>query len=435
MWIVLVGFVLATSSFLAASVYADRRLERIAHRTHDVSDNAMPSLVAIGEMRRELADVLLALDEASEGSGLNLDELHRHQQRFHEARLVYEALPQFPGEPEVWVRTAPKLDRALLLGDLALSEIRAGSLTEADAFVTDRLFPAMQEADVGLVEIREINRDQGVIAAAEADQFWANTRRVTLLFDGLCALFTAGLAWFALVSVRKYEAAQAQRRDELEAFASRVAHDIRAPLAAPLLALQALSREFKADSRYRRAIDHGVSGLKRVDGIVSDLLAFARAGAIVPDAGASASLRAVVAGVVQDSEVAASTAGVQLTVCELPACDVACTSGVLSSIVGNLVGNAIKYTPADAVVREVIVRATTTPGRVRVEVADTGAGIPTGVEQRIFEPYVRASARASGLGLGLATVKRLVETHGGKVGVRSQVGKGSVFWFEMPTCA
>ncbi|HEX8796642.1 MAG TPA: HAMP domain-containing sensor histidine kinase [Polyangiaceae bacterium] len=433
-WVVLVGFVLATGSFLAASVYADRRLERVAQRMHAVSDNAMPSLVQLGDMRRELADVLLALDEGSEGSGLDLAELDRHERAFQAALAAYEALPQFPGEPDVWVRTRPNLDRALVLADLATSEIQAGSLGAADALVTDQLFPAMRAADVGLLETRQINREQGVLAAMETDQAWSNARHVALLFDGLCVAFTAGLASFALLSVRRHEAAEAQRRDELEAFAARVAHDIRAPLSVPLLALQALSRDLDADSRYKPAVERSVHGLKRVDGLVGDLLTFARAGAMCPEAGARAPLRAVVAGVVQDVEVTASAARVCVTVGALPGCEVACSAGVLSSIVGNLVGNAIKYTAGDARVREVTIRATATSERVRVEVADTGAGVPAEVQQKIFEPYVRADARAPGLGLGLATVKRLVETHGGRVGVRSQVGRGSVFWFELPTC-
>ena len=434
-WVVLIGYVLAVSSFLAASFYADRRLERIVQRMHAVSDNAMPSLVQLGDMRRELADILIALDEGSEGSGLDIDELRRHQRRFRDARSAYEALPQFLGEPEVWARTAPKLDKAWSLSELTLSQIQAGSLHAADALVTKQLFPVMGEADVGLLELRDINDDQGRIAAAETDRSWVKTRHVTLLFEGFCALFTAGLAWLALRSIRRHEEGEWQRREELEAFASRVAHDIRAPLGPPLLALQALTRDLEAKSRHGRAIERGVCGLQRVNRIVGDLLTFARAGAVGPEVGARASLRAVVDGVVQDVEVEASAAGICVAVDELPACDVACAPGVLSSIVANLVGNAIKYTPEDAPVREVTIRATRADGRVRVVVADTGAGIPAEIQQSIFEPYVRAEARAPGLGLGLATVKRLVETHGGKVGVRSRVGKGSVFWFEMPTCA
>jgi signal transduction histidine kinase len=74
--------------------------------------------------------------------------------------------------------------------------------------------------------------------------------------------------------------------------------------------------------------------------------------------------------------------------------------------------------------------------RVRIEVRDTGPGLAPGTEARVFEPYVRGPGTAQpGLGLGLATVKRIVETHGGTVGVESRVGVGCRFWMELPRAA
>jgi signal transduction histidine kinase len=69
---------------------------------------------------------------------------------------------------------------------------------------------------------------------------------------------------------------------------------------------------------------------------------------------------------------------------------------------------------------------------VRLEVEDTGPGIPEGFEDAIFEPYVRAPGVAQpGLGLGLATVKRYAVAHGGAVGAR-RTEHGSLVWFELP---
>jgi signal transduction histidine kinase len=71
--------------------------------------------------------------------------------------------------------------------------------------------------------------------------------------------------------------------------------------------------------------------------------------------------------------------------------------------------------------------------RVRFEVQDTGPGIALSAQASIFEPYVRLPHRREpGVGLGLATVKRLVEAHGGAVGVHSASTGGSLFWFELP---
>ncbi len=78
------------------------------------------------------------------------------------------------------------------------------------------------------------------------------------------------------------------------------------------------------------------------------------------------------------------------------------------------------------------VRGQAQRGRVRVEVADTGAGLPEEMQQRVFEPYVRLDKSRPGIGLGLATVRRLVLAHGGKVGVSPNAGTGAVFWFELP---
>ncbi len=70
---------------------------------------------------------------------------------------------------------------------------------------------------------------------------------------------------------------------------------------------------------------------------------------------------------------------------------------------------------------------------VGVEGQDTGPGIPSELGPRVFSPYVRGTGSGRpGIGLGLATVKRMAEAHGGTVGVQTALGCGSVFWFELP---
>jgi two-component system phosphate regulon sensor histidine kinase PhoR len=102
-------------------------------------------------------------------------------------------------------------------------------------------------------------------------------------------------------------------------------------------------------------------------------------------------------------------------------------------ILGNLVQNAVKYTPESGAVT---VSARALGGVCRVSVSDTGIGIPETDISRVFERFYRvdkARSRAmGGTGLGLAIVKHLVQAHGGDVGVKSEVGKGSEFWFTIP---
>jgi signal transduction histidine kinase len=84
-------------------------------------------------------------------------------------------------------------------------------------------------------------------------------------------------------------------------------------------------------------------------------------------------------------------------------------------------------------IRRIDVRASGAGDRVRIEVADTGPGIPADFQNTIFEPFVRGPQEsASGMGLGLATVKRLVKAHGGEITLRSTPGKGTTFCVDLP---
>lgn len=129
---------------------------------------------------------------------------------------------------------------------------------------------------------------------------------------------------------------------------------------------------------------------------------------------------------------AAEQAGIELRVDEIAPARACCSEGVLTSLVSNLAQKAVKYM-GDAAARVVTFRANADDRFVHVEVEDSGPGIAPELVGDIFLPYVRGPTNGKeGLGLGLATVKRLCETHGGRVGVRSVVGRGSIFWVELP---
>jgi signal transduction histidine kinase len=105
----------------------------------------------------------------------------------------------------------------------------------------------------------------------------------------------------------------------------------------------------------------------------------------------------------------------------------------LSWVITNLVGNALRYTPNGG---KVTIRAARDNGAVQVSVADSGRGIPTEALDTIFEKFVQvkqlADATPGSVGLGLAIAKEVVEAHGGKIWVTSEVGKGSTFAFTIP---
>jgi signal transduction histidine kinase len=111
--------------------------------------------------------------------------------------------------------------------------------------------------------------------------------------------------------------------------------------------------------------------------------------------------------------------------------------GRLEQVLSNLVANAVRHTPAGASIR---LRAEGTGEGVRIAVVDTGRGIPAEDLPYVFDRFwrgdrARSHAGGAGSGLGLAIARQLVEAHGGRIGVESEVGEGTTFTIELPSGA
>ena len=107
----------------------------------------------------------------------------------------------------------------------------------------------------------------------------------------------------------------------------------------------------------------------------------------------------------------------------------------LTQVLLNLVGNAIKFTDTG----KVTIKATATNGSFNVSVHDTGPGISAADQAKLFQEFQQAdnsiTKKKGGTGLGLAISKRIIEMHGGRIWVESDVGKGSTFMFTIPVIA
>ncbi len=176
----------------------------------------------------------------------------------------------------------------------------------------------------------------------------------------------------------------------------------------------------------------GRRSLGRARSLIDDLFAFAQAGAR-PRRGASTVVAEVVDGVVEELRAPALERGVTINVnaaasarrgalrerrADQPAVEPAAQRDQ---------AHGRQPAPAGRV------RVSPRYDRVRFEVEDTGPGLPPELVPQAFDPYVRGrGTREPGLGLGLATVRRLVEGHDGRYGVASRPGEGSLFWFELP---
>jgi signal transduction histidine kinase len=105
----------------------------------------------------------------------------------------------------------------------------------------------------------------------------------------------------------------------------------------------------------------------------------------------------------------------------------------IKQVLNNLISNGIKFSPRGSTV---LIRAETVGSRLRISVIDQGPGISEQEQQKLFKPFGRGNARPehgqTSTGLGLVISRRIVEAHGGTIGVVSTPGAGATFWFELP---
>jgi two-component system sensor histidine kinase/response regulator len=110
-----------------------------------------------------------------------------------------------------------------------------------------------------------------------------------------------------------------------------------------------------------------------------------------------------------------------------------CDPALIRRVIGNMLGNALKFTPQSGSITVTVKRI---DGRPALEVADTGPGIPADFLGKVFDKFSQAEAGRSrkkySSGLGLAFCKLAVVAHGGTIGVTSEVGVGTRFWFQLP---
>jgi signal transduction histidine kinase len=347
---------------------------------------------------------------------------------------AYLGLPTFGGEQ--LLQTPVQHQKELLTGDVdrALRALDAGDPTEALDALERGAKPDADQLEAGIVRLVDFNARNARRLATRIDALGRHSITLAMALDGISVLLTIFTALLVLRVLRRYSTLVEQRAEEMELFAGRVAHDILSPLGAASLALSHVARGVAAeDARAQKILALGQRGIDHTRLIADDLLKFASAGAR-PDPGARADVLGVITAVVDEVRPMADERHVALVIDRVDAGAVACSPGILTSLVSNLVRNGVKYV-GDGPDRRVVVRARAVGAVVTVEVEDNGPGLPATMGSTIFQPYVRGpDNREPGIGLGLATVKRIVDAHGGTVCVRSAPGAGARFTFTLP-CA
>ncbi len=215
----------------------------------------------------------------------------------------------------------------------------------------------------------------------------------------------------------------AAANERLGAFAGQVSHDLKNPLSAIRMSVE-LAREGAAEgSDLARLLERAERGAQRMNSMISELLEFARGGA-APER-VDVDLDKLLSDVLEDLS-GAFTPG-QVEAGPLPV--VRGDSVQLRTVLQNLVANAVKFSGRGAQVR---VSAEEQVNGWWIGVADRGPGIPEQDRERAFEPMVRLDRTRPGSGIGLATCRRIVHAHGGRMGIDDNPGGGAVVWFELP---
>jgi two-component system, NtrC family, sensor histidine kinase KinB len=214
-----------------------------------------------------------------------------------------------------------------------------------------------------------------------------------------------------------------------------VAHEFRTPLTSLRMAVHLCTEQVAGPLTDKQAelLHAAREDCDRLQAMVDDLLDLSRieSGRIelfpLPIAVSS-----LIESAVEEHKAEADAGGLSLTAdFPLPEVRVLADHERIGHVFSNLISNAVRHTSKDG---RITLSARITNGAVRVMVADTGSGIPREYQERIFDKFFRVpGAGPKGTGLGLYITKEIVSAHGGEIGLQSEPGKGSIFWFTLPT--
>jgi signal transduction histidine kinase len=307
----------------------------------------------------------------------------------------------------------------------------AGRLAFANQAAEDAL--GIRELERPLADLNRQEKVQGLIAQATAS---GRLQRMEIEWQDK-RLFEASLAPVANLGVVicLHDITHLKQLDDTKSQLLTIAsHDLKNPLALIRGFAQLLLAEEGLSSEGQRCVQGVLSGVEKMQALIHNLLDIEQIGAGLWSGEERSEVGPIISGVVRDLEPRTAEKGQSLTVglpMGLPPVQVDPLR--LEHAVRNLVDNAIKYTQSGGHIH-IDVRAHHAGVTVRVQ--DDGPGIPKAAQSQLFERFFRVSSPATtgkeGSGLGLSIVRAIVEDCGGQIGVESEEGHGSTFWFWLP---
>jgi signal transduction histidine kinase len=435
--LVRVAFALVATVVLVVTAFAMAQIRGLEDSARDIVQNMLTSVRLVGELESEvktkeiLVNEHILASEATDRARLETQIASVEAQIAATAR-AYEPWVSLPGERAAW--TLAQKDLKNLDGPIArvVAFSRENLDTEArwEMEQAAGLFARVSQDFDRLISINDTGATQSLAAVS------AIRRRlmITLLAAGLLAIMgIAGVGTWAERRVAHREEAAARgarmledRNRELDAFAGRVAHDIRNPLMVIHLASDQLSAIVPPNARSADLLQRGV---RRMETLVEDLLTLSR---VEGQVRGSCDPARVAAQIQEDFAARFEGAKGQLRVAVTPAA-VSCSEGLLQQVLTNLTENAMKYQRPDAT-PEVEISGGAVDDRYDLRVSDNGLGMSKDDAGRVFEPFYRSprTQELPGTGLGLSIVNRVVQASGGSLSVETELGRGSTFIVRLP---
>ncbi len=221
-----------------------------------------------------------------------------------------------------------------------------------------------------------------------------------------------------------------RRERELEAFTAVVSHDLREPARTTESYLELFEEQSEdvlgPDERELLAVAR--ENAERMQAMISDLLAYSRIGPR-PEEFGPVDCERLAAETLDSLRFEVETRDATVVVEELPT--VRGVDHLIRRLFQNLLANALKH--ADVPAPEIRVSASRRNGSWRFSVRDDGVGIEPGERDQVFDPFARDRRTGDGTGMGLAICQKIVEEHGGTIGVDSTPGEGTEVWFTLPS--
>lgn len=428
------GFVLVVVLLSSGAMFSVLSARRAAEHIDRLVTASLERERLIGLMR---LDAALLIQAAGDHISAPSDEVRQSAARAMDVILeeIQDTSERYAtdlpgGEAALWVRLGEVSARLVNTVDVTVKASNRREAERARRHLEEEAKPISFELDDIASQLAEKNAQDTRRLLAELQAMRVETSQLGAAVVALALGLSLLVAFQVTRMLREQEHTIAgqlselnRRNAELDAFASRVAHDLVAPLA-PLRGSLTLARRQSPDPAVKELLALAESSTARMSELVDGLLRFCRAGR--PSENACGALDVAVSTILLEQSQVAAAAGVRLERQLDERVSVPVPLNLLQSIAQNLLSNAVKYT-AGTVNAEVKVLVRGGVNEALLEVTDNGPGMSDVVVQQLFRPFFRAPEVRGlpGFGLGLATTRRLVEAHGGRLDVRSAPGRGT----------